>query len=707
MANKIQVRRGEKAQIPILSEGEFGFCTDAKEVHIGTNAGNLRVDAYAPHPHSPGQVVQDANNRFVTDTEKSTWNGKLAPTGNGSDLTNAFTQAATRANLSTGEKISVSLGKLMKWFADFGTFAFKSSAAKTDLDSALQTEITNKLDKTGNASDVTNTLTQATTRANLATGEKLSVSLGKLMKWFADFGTLAFKSSAAKTDLDSALQTEITNKLDKTGNASDVTNTLSQATTRENLATGEKLSVSLGKLMKWFVDLKAVAFSGSAGDLTGTNNAFNKSYFTGTPNGDGTGSASTGNADSIARGDHRHPLNVDDTSNPVASDGTTTSLPGTATAYARRDHKHPSDATKAPNSHVGAGGTAHSKANGTTAGFSDDNFTATEKSKLGGIASGANNYSHPAPTRTNSGSNGSTTAPGFGGTFTAVGDVSSNTDGHVTGATHKTITIPSTAASASASGLVNTGDQTFEGQKTFNRTMHLKPTTDDNYSQGIRMHRSNGGYSALMMGLGQGAASSGGATEAWFVGSLPAGSNYDFLIANNAAGQNDGLCIKRDGSDPLWKGKRIETYSEFTPYLCQESGWGYELSYAYRKGYWTQQGNIITVRFTMIFNKPASQEGFGWQPLYMALPKAHAFTTTQHFLSKVQYANLTDSAIPSNIPFNKGFFELDPLSTRNEKDRATFVFKNYYGGTKEVFTLNHFANNSSNHQFHGWLQYYS
>lgn len=50
----------------------------------------------------------------------------------------------------------------------------------------INTKLTAKLDTTGNASNVTNTFTQASTLANLTTGEKLSVSLGKIMKAIAD-----------------------------------------------------------------------------------------------------------------------------------------------------------------------------------------------------------------------------------------------------------------------------------------------------------------------------------------------------------------------------------------------------------------------------------------------------------------------------------------------------------------------------------------
>lgn len=53
--------------------------------------------------------------------------GALSPTGNASNVTAAFTEASTRANLTTGEKLAVSLGKLMKWFSDLKSVAFTGS----------------------------------------------------------------------------------------------------------------------------------------------------------------------------------------------------------------------------------------------------------------------------------------------------------------------------------------------------------------------------------------------------------------------------------------------------------------------------------------------------------------------------------------------------------------------------------------------------
>lgn len=58
-----------------------------------------------------------------------------------------------------------------------------------------------KLDKTGDGSDVTSGISLPSLRSNLRAGEKLEVMFGKIYRYFADLGTLAFKSSVAKSDL--------------------------------------------------------------------------------------------------------------------------------------------------------------------------------------------------------------------------------------------------------------------------------------------------------------------------------------------------------------------------------------------------------------------------------------------------------------------------------------------------------------------------
>ncbi len=70
-------------------------------------------------------------------------------------------------------------------------------------------DISGKLDKTGDGSNVTAAFSAASTRANIATGEKLSVLFGKIAKWLADLGSLAFKSTVAKSDLAADVQTSL------------------------------------------------------------------------------------------------------------------------------------------------------------------------------------------------------------------------------------------------------------------------------------------------------------------------------------------------------------------------------------------------------------------------------------------------------------------------------------------------------------------
>lgn len=65
----------------------------------------------------------------------------------------------------------------------------------------------------GNGSNETVTFTQATTRANLATGEKHSTMFGKISKWFADMKALAFVDKVGTSNLDTTLTTFYNNRV--------------------------------------------------------------------------------------------------------------------------------------------------------------------------------------------------------------------------------------------------------------------------------------------------------------------------------------------------------------------------------------------------------------------------------------------------------------------------------------------------------------
>lgn len=73
-------------------------------------------------------ITQDATHRFVTDTEKQAWNSKPGSTSGLDNNVVTFTEAATRENLQSGEKLSISFGKIKKWFSDLGAAAFMAVA---------------------------------------------------------------------------------------------------------------------------------------------------------------------------------------------------------------------------------------------------------------------------------------------------------------------------------------------------------------------------------------------------------------------------------------------------------------------------------------------------------------------------------------------------------------------------------------------------
>lgn len=57
MAQTVRIKRGLKANLPVLNQGELGFCTDTKEVYVGDGAANVFVGrvmmgTYAARPNA-------------------------------------------------------------------------------------------------------------------------------------------------------------------------------------------------------------------------------------------------------------------------------------------------------------------------------------------------------------------------------------------------------------------------------------------------------------------------------------------------------------------------------------------------------------------------------------------------------------------------------------------------------------------------------
>ena len=192
-----------------------------------------------------------------------------------------------------------------------------------------------------------------------------------------DSTSIPSKTSDLTNDSGFLTSTDISGKLDSNGNGSNVTVAFTAASTRTNVATGEKLSVLLGKIAKFFTDLKTVAFSGSYNDLSNkpsipsktsdlTNDSgFLTSYTETDPTVPSWAKASTKPAYTAAEvgalpDDTEIPTATSDltndsgfitsasvpsaTSTTPAMDGT--AAVGTETTWAKGDHVHPTDTTR-------------------------------------------------------------------------------------------------------------------------------------------------------------------------------------------------------------------------------------------------------------------------------------------------------------------------------------------------------------------------
>nr|DAP24085.1 MAG TPA: hypothetical protein [Caudoviricetes sp.] len=146
------------------------------EVYNGANgqgAGDMLASVYDPQGKRTDiyKYVDDAIGKIPTPDVS----GKLDKTGDGSNVTAAFTAATTRSNIATGEKLSVLFGKIAKWFADLGTLAFKSTVAKSDLASDVQASL-GKADSALQSAPVTS-VNSKTGAVSLAKGD---VGLGNV-----------------------------------------------------------------------------------------------------------------------------------------------------------------------------------------------------------------------------------------------------------------------------------------------------------------------------------------------------------------------------------------------------------------------------------------------------------------------------------------------------------------------------------------------
>lgn len=154
----ITIRQSDYHLIVTMSDGtsyDAGYCRGAS----GAGTGDMLASVYDPqNKHqdvfkyvddaikdvkvtTDATPTQDSTNPVQSGGVYSALVNKLNKTGDGSNVTAAFTAAETRTNIATGEKLSILLGKIAKWLGDLKALAFKDKVAKTDLAEDVQTSL--------------------------------------------------------------------------------------------------------------------------------------------------------------------------------------------------------------------------------------------------------------------------------------------------------------------------------------------------------------------------------------------------------------------------------------------------------------------------------------------------------------------------------------------------------------------------------------
>lgn len=124
-----------------------GVATGATKVAKSSTNGNILINGAQTvvytHPNSGAtagtynKVTVNAQGHVTSGSNVTDWTGTVS--GNVSNGTVTSSQASSRSNLASGEKLSVSMGKIRKWFADLKSLAFVDKVGTANLDSTLTT----------------------------------------------------------------------------------------------------------------------------------------------------------------------------------------------------------------------------------------------------------------------------------------------------------------------------------------------------------------------------------------------------------------------------------------------------------------------------------------------------------------------------------------------------------------------------------------
>lgn len=135
-------------------------------------------------------------------------NVRLSKKANSEDVPTKTSQLATDSGFITSSDIPEGAAASATVPKMDGTAAVGAETAFARGDHVHPTD-TSRLGTTGNGSAVTVSFNTAAERAGIESGDTLAVAMGKIAKYLADLGGLAFKDTVALADLNTAVQASL------------------------------------------------------------------------------------------------------------------------------------------------------------------------------------------------------------------------------------------------------------------------------------------------------------------------------------------------------------------------------------------------------------------------------------------------------------------------------------------------------------------
>ena len=171
-----------------------------------------------------------------------------------------FEEATTRSNINTGENYKTIFGKIKKFFSDLKTVAFSGDYDDlTNKPTIPDAQVNSDWNATSGVAEILNKPTIPTVNDGTLTIKQGGTTLGTFT---------ANQSGNTNINIPSGITYSAGDGIDITSGTIKVDTAFSQASTRTNIASGDLFATILGKIKKYFADLKTVAFSGDYDDLT-------------------------------------------------------------------------------------------------------------------------------------------------------------------------------------------------------------------------------------------------------------------------------------------------------------------------------------------------------------------------------------------------------------------------------------------------------